>query len=143
MKEQGESADWLASSRAFDYSTHMEKERDSQVLPFNTDAYSADKSSMEHEKEQKPDQVTNQVTNKITSGRSDLQIMRRLFHFSCGSVTAVLYWLFVSHQQAVYILGAAASMLYISEQVRINYPNLTKKLDWFFYCMEYELFFAT
>ena len=55
--------------------------------------------------------------------RKDLQIPRRVFHFTCGLMSGLIYQVFLTHQQAVYILGIATSVLYVLEQLRINYPN--------------------
>ena len=43
-----------------------------------------------------------------TASRQDLQLGRRLFHLSSGVFIATLYGLFLSHNEAVYILGAGA-----------------------------------
>lgn len=68
-------------------------------------------------------------------GRKDLHLGRRLFHFINAFVLASLYALFLDHKQLVYILGTLASVLYLLEQIRINYPELHPKLSW-----TYEMF---
>jgi dolichol kinase len=45
-----------------------------------------------------------------------------------GSIIATLYWLSFSHQQAIHVLGTFACLLYVFEQIRVNYPELSKKL---------------
>ena len=58
-----------------------------------------------------------------TSTRKSLQLPRRFFHCLSGLISGLIYMLFLSHKQAIYILGGAASIFYILEQIRINYPN--------------------
>jgi len=58
-----------------------------------------------------------------TSTRHDLQFPRRFFHMSMGTTAGVIYYSFLSHQLAVSILGTAACIVYIVEQIRINYPE--------------------
>ena len=64
-----------------------------------------------------------------TSSRKDIQISRRLFHMAVGSSVGTIYNLFLSHQQIVYILGTAACLLYLIEQIRVNYPELFKRFN--------------
>ena len=49
--------------------------------------------------------------------------------------------LFLSHQQAVYILGIATTVFYVLEQLRINYPNAIylKQLNQYFLRAEEQL----
>lgn len=61
------------------------------------------------------------------STRHDLQIPRRLFHMVNGTVIAILYLLFLSHQQMIHLLGTIACLIYVLEQVRINYPAFAQK----------------
>ena len=58
-----------------------------------------------------------------TSTRHDLQFPRRFFHMSMGVGAGIIYYSFLSHQLAVSILGTAACIVYIVEQIRINYPE--------------------
>lgn len=58
-----------------------------------------------------------------TSTRKSLQLPRRFFHCLSGLISGTIYMLFLSHKQAIYILGGTASIIYILEQIRINYPN--------------------
>ena len=62
------------------------------------------------------------------STRHDLQIPRRIFHAVNGTVLAIAYLLLLSHQQMIHLLGAIACVIYVVEQVRINYPALAQKL---------------
>ena len=62
-------------------------------------------------------------TDKPTSTRYDLQFPRRFFHMGMGIFAGVVYYLFLPHQAAVTILGTAACVVYIVEQLRINYPE--------------------
>ncbi len=58
-----------------------------------------------------------------TSTRHDLQFPRRFFHMTMGTAAGIIYYSFLSHQSAVSILGTAACIVYIVEQIRINYPE--------------------
>ncbi|OUR97124.1 hypothetical protein A9Q84_12405 [Halobacteriovorax marinus] len=64
-----------------------------------------------------------ETKHKTTSTRNDLQFPRRFFHMSMGIFIGIIYYSFLSHQLAVSILGTAACLVYIFEQVRINYPE--------------------
>ena len=59
--------------------------------------------------------------------RSHMQIMRRVFHMFMGTAIASLYWLSFSHSQMVHFLGTIACVLYMLEQIRINYPETAAK----------------
>lgn len=59
--------------------------------------------------------------------RKNLQIARRLFHMGNGVAVATLYLLSFSHQQMVHALGTIACLLYLFEQIRINYPEKAQK----------------
>lgn len=61
------------------------------------------------------------------STRKDLQLARRLFHMACGFGIATLYWLSFSHTQMIHFLGTLACVLYVVEQIRINYPETASK----------------
>ncbi|MBF0366439.1 MAG: hypothetical protein HQK50_12780 [Oligoflexia bacterium] len=63
--------------------------------------------------------------------RYNLQLGRRLFHFSNGAVVATMYNLFLEHRQVVYALGLVASLLYLIEQIRLAYPEIAGKFRWF------------
>lgn len=69
--------------------------------------------------------------SRPTATRYNLQLGRRLFHFLNGAVVATMYNLFLEHRQVVYILGMAASLLYLMEQIRIAYPEMASKFRWF------------
>lgn len=74
----------------------------------------------------------NPKTNSaIEAKRSDLQIPRRLFHFGSGVIVAFLYQTLFTHSQAVYVLGFLACMVYIFEQVRVNYPEFASRFNHF------------
>ncbi len=60
----------------------------------------------------------------LTAKRTDLQWPRRLFHMLCGIAVAFMYQVLFTHSQAVYLLGFIACIVYIFEQVRVNYPEL-------------------
>jgi diacylglycerol kinase (CTP) len=59
--------------------------------------------------------------------RQSLQYARRLFHMANGGVIATLYWISFSHSQMVHALGTIACLLYVFEQIRINYPEAQQK----------------
>lgn len=61
--------------------------------------------------------------DEITKTRQDLHMPRRLFHFSMGLFAGMIYKHFLTHTQAVHILGIATCLFYIIEQLRINYPE--------------------
>ena len=65
---------------------------------------------------------------KPLSTRHNLQIMRRLFHMFNGFAIATLYLISFDHSQMVHFLGTLACILYVVEQVRINYPETAAKL---------------
>jgi len=62
--------------------------------------------------------------------KNDLQWGRRIFHFASGTIAATGYALFLKHQQVVYLLGIIACTLYLAEQIRIAYPEISEKLTW-------------
>lgn len=66
---------------------------------------------------------------KVKSSRKDLQIPRRVFHMCGGISIAAIYGLLLSHSSAVHILGLFACLFYIFEQIRINYPEYSTKLN--------------
>jgi len=61
--------------------------------------------------------------------RNNFQLGRRFFHATMGILVASTYKAFLTHQQIVYILGTAACLLYFLEQIRINYPDLSKRFE--------------
>ena len=77
------------------------------------------------------DGPSTQIDHKreVKASRNDLQWGRRLFHFSMGTMLATAYALFLSHQTIVYSLGTIATLFYIFEQIRINYPETASKLN--------------
>ncbi len=82
----------------------------------NTDTHSP-----EH-KESKPKK------EEELSSRFNMQIMRRLFHIFTGFSIATLYLVSFDHSQMIHFLGTIACILYVVEQVRINYPETAAKL---------------
>lgn len=68
-------------------------------------------------------------TQLIRADRSDFQWARRLFHFGCGAAVGLLYKNLFTHSQAVYLLGFIACIVYIFEQVRVNYPEMAAKFS--------------
>ena len=63
----------------------------------------------------------------ILQTRQNLQYARRLFHMGNGVTIATLYWMSFSHSQMVHALGTIACVLYVFEQLRINYPEAQAK----------------
>lgn len=59
--------------------------------------------------------------------RQNLQIARRFFHMANGVAIATLYWISFQHSQMVHTLGTIACLLYVFEQIRINYPEKAQK----------------
>ncbi|EPZ51303.1 phosphatidate cytidylyltransferase-like protein [Bacteriovorax sp. BAL6_X] len=68
-------------------------------------------------------QEENETKEEITKTRKDLHMPRRIFHFSMGLIAGMIYKHFLTHAQAVHILGVATCVFYILEQIRINYPE--------------------
>jgi dolichol kinase len=62
--------------------------------------------------------------NAPTATRKSLQLPRRLFHCSMGLGVGLVYQFLLTHSRAIYILGFCACVVYILEQIRINYPEL-------------------
>ncbi len=65
-------------------------------------------------------------TDELPS-RHNLQLARRLLHMACGFGIATLYWVSFSHTEMIRFLGTIACVLYVVEQVRINYPETAQK----------------
>ena len=59
--------------------------------------------------------------------RKNLQLARRFFHMANGVVIATLYHFSLTHQQMIHLLGTIACLLYVTEQIRINYPEVAAK----------------
>jgi dolichol kinase len=66
---------------------------------------------------------------EIKATRSSLQIGRRLFHFLNGTIVATMYNLFLTHKQVVYVLGLTASLVYLIDQVRVSYPEISRNFN--------------
>ncbi len=78
----------------------------------------------------------------LNASRKDFQLPRRLIHLSMGTIVALVYIFFLNHQSVVYILGTVLCVLYIFEQVRINYPEHAAKMaiiSKYFYRAEEQL----
>jgi diacylglycerol kinase (CTP) len=67
----------------------------------------------------------------IESTRHDLQIPRRLFHMGCGLGVAALYHQLFTHSEAVYLLGFVACIVYTFEQIRVNYPEIANRFEFY------------
>jgi dolichol kinase len=67
---------------------------------------------------------TKAAQNAPTATRKSLQLPRRLFHCSMGLGVGLVYQFLLTHSRAIYILGFCACVVYILEQIRINYPEL-------------------
>lgn len=72
--------------------------------------------------------IDNETTEKALPTRKNLQFARRIFHMANGVTIATLYWLSFTHQQAIHTLGTFACLLYVMEQIRINYPEMSQKV---------------
>ena len=66
---------------------------------------------------------------EISATRDNLQVGRRLFHMANGAGVATAYAIFVTHQQLVHTLGIIACLVYLFEQIRINYPEYAEKFS--------------
>ena len=75
--------------------------------------------------------VATESSTAPTATRYDFQWGRRLFHAGCGISIATSYLLFFQRHQFVTVIGAAASLLYLLEQIRINYPKYSDKISFF------------
>ena len=62
-------------------------------------------------------------TETQTKTRSDLHLPRRFFHLLMGLSAGLIYKHYLTHQQAVHILGISTCLFYIQEQIRLNYPE--------------------
>ncbi|WP_127715869.1 diacylglycerol/polyprenol kinase family protein [Halobacteriovorax sp. HLS] len=77
----------------------------------------------ENDTESSVESSTTTEAPKATATRHDLQFPRRFFHLSMGTGAGIIYYMFLTHQAAVSILGTAACLVYIVEQLRLNYPE--------------------
>lgn len=62
---------------------------------------------------------------RVTKTRKDYQWGRRLFHLLGGTLIGVAYLLYFNHIQIIHILGLFASLAYVMDQVRVQYPELS------------------
>ena len=94
-------------------------EKDESLTSHNSDANSDNIDNLEAQA----------FSSKIKlSSRSNLQIARRLFHMGNGVTIASVYLISLTHQQMIHVLGTILCVLYIVEQIRINYPEMAQKL---------------
>jgi len=57
--------------------------------------------------------------------RKDVQLPRRIFHMMNGAIIAMLYLFYMEKSELVTFLGIIASIIFISEQIRLKYPELS------------------
>ena len=74
------------------------------------------------------DQDNSLEDNAPTATRKSLQLPRRFFHCGMGIALGIVYQFLLTHSRAIYILGFGACVVYILEQIRINYPELSGKV---------------
>ncbi len=65
---------------------------------------------------------------ELKATRKDLQWARRFFHCCMGVLVGTVYRYLLTHTQSITILGLCASIVYVLEQFRINYPALAQKI---------------
>ena len=65
----------------------------------------------------------------ICADQNSLQLARRFLHMGVGLSVGLVYQFFFTHGQVVYFWGGFACVLYIAEQVRLNYPELASKIE--------------
>ncbi|MCP4912000.1 MAG: hypothetical protein GY909_02685 [Oligoflexia bacterium] len=77
-----------------------------------------------------PETTSNsEVKGAPSATRKDLQIPRRVFHMSMGIIVGLVYQFMLTHSRAIYILGFVACVVYVLEQIRINYPQLSSNIS--------------
>ncbi len=64
-----------------------------------------------------------QSSENMNPTRKDLHLPRRFFHLFMGLCAGLIYKHYLTHQQAVHILGIATCLFYIQEQIRLKYPE--------------------
>jgi dolichol kinase len=62
--------------------------------------------------------------------RKDIHLGRRIFHLCNGVIVATAYQFLFTHQQAVYLLGTIACLIYVFDHTRIAYPDLLNRTPW-------------
>jgi diacylglycerol kinase (CTP) len=65
------------------------------------------------------------MKKKEKKSRKDVQLPRRIFHMMNGSIIAMLYLFYLEKSDLVTFLGIIASVIFIAEQVRLKYPELS------------------
>ena len=79
--------------------------------------------------EEEPDLDGKPVESEVKKTRKDLHLPRRFFHMCGGLSVGSIYNYLLTHQQAVYILGTCACLIYIFEQIRVAYPEYASKYE--------------
>ena len=97
-------------------------------INYSWDASETEDNSILEEKIEVAETADKESQNENLSTRHNMQIMRRLFHMANGAAIATLYLVSFSHSQMVHFLGTIACLLYVVEQVRVNYPETAAKL---------------
>ncbi len=69
------------------------------------------------------DKEHNENMTEVKNTRRDLHLPRRFFHLFMGLSAGLIYKHYLTHQQAVHILGMATCLFYIQEQIRLKYPE--------------------
>lgn len=67
---------------------------------------------------------TSQENGTLTHSRKNIQLPRRVFHMMNGLIITLLYLYYLEKSALVTLLGIVASIIFISEQVRLKYPEL-------------------
>jgi dolichol kinase len=85
-------------------------------------------SEMMETKDLKTEQIS-ATSEELSQTRHDLQLARRFFHMGNGFIIASAYLTTLAHQEMIHVLGIMASALYIAEQVRTKYPEISQKFN--------------
>lgn len=96
-------------------------------------SWEKDESLTAHSSDANSDNIDQAESVKSTakiklSSRTNLQLARRFFHMGNGVTIATVYLISLTHQQMIHVLGTILCVLYIIEQIRINYPEMAQKL---------------
>ena len=98
--------------------------------------------SKEDDEEKPKPKETPQEEMAFKATRNNLQLPRRLFHLTNGTIIATLYLFYIEHSVAVHIIGIGVCLFYIFEQLRIKYPEYAdsfSKVSSYFYRAEEQL----
>jgi len=63
--------------------------------------------------------------------RHDLHWPRRIFHFLSGACIGFVYHRYLQREQVISILGGITCLLYLLDQIRINYPAYGRAVKFF------------